>query len=735
MSQFKAEVVKFELSKHPDADKLSIATIRGWQCVVNTDGIKNDTLAVYIPIDAFTDKDHPLLGFLEGKKVKTKKLRGVISQGVLLPLSEVEKHFNRTFKEGDDLTKLLNLKKYVAPEDTDSTNESHATTERPTSLPKYTDIENWKNYPNIIKLGEEVVISEKLHGCLISNSKISLPDGSTKTIKELVETNYRGYVLGYDGTKVVNTKVLNTFNNGITEDWLNIEIYKTKTGSGSSLSCIKCTPNHKIFNLSTNKYVKASELKVGDKTLVTRYSWDLNSLQKQILIGKMLGDGSLCLRKNKTSSCITFGHKKEHEKYIDWTLAGLGSIAGNKQKEVISGYGTLMCKGKTIDCFQITEYFKNWNINTEKQFPESFINEVGPIALAFWYMDDGSLAHNEGQEDRANFATCSFSERSILNLCKVFEKFNIKATPIYRESYKGSKKYWRITLNCDEADKFFLLVAPYIPKVMRYKLPERYRNGTPWLPSYKSEYKKIITEGIIRKINKLKLTRSINKTKYDLETETHNFFCNGVLVHNSNASFALLDGKFYITSRNLVLRTEPKIIKYPLFSNEKLNLFLKKLRLLKYFSRNEVLPVPQTKWHLGAKCTGMYEKVSRISKLIGDRDVVVFGELLNTQKNFNYGLETNQYIIRAFDIYIPGHGYINYDDFKYLCNHADLITVPILKEGPLEEKDFNLRKGNSLELDASHIREGIVIKPKMERQDRSLGRVILKVISEDYLMR
>lgn len=176
MSTFKAEVVKYQLEKHPNADSLSIAKIRGWNCVVKTEEFldenlpefyRGQNLGVYIPIDALADKSHPLLGFLEGKKVKTVRLRGVVSQGVLLPLHKVVGTYllKKLPREGDDLTSVLNIKKWEEPvKPFGSRLGQMDSIVRPGWLSKYTDIENIKNYTNVILEGERVHISEKLHG-------------------------------------------------------------------------------------------------------------------------------------------------------------------------------------------------------------------------------------------------------------------------------------------------------------------------------------------------------------------------------------------------------------------------------------------------------------------------------------------------------------------------------------------------------------------------------------------
>ncbi len=52
MSEHKVEVVPFKLKPCPNSDRLSIAHIKGWQCVVRTEDFKNESLGIYIPIDS-----------------------------------------------------------------------------------------------------------------------------------------------------------------------------------------------------------------------------------------------------------------------------------------------------------------------------------------------------------------------------------------------------------------------------------------------------------------------------------------------------------------------------------------------------------------------------------------------------------------------------------------------------------------------------------------------------------
>ena len=152
--------------------------------------------------------------------------------------------------------------------------------------------------------------------------------------------------------------------------------------------------------------------------------------------------------------------------------------------------------------------------------PERIINDIDPISLAFWYMDDGSLTHIEGQEDRATISTCGFNQQDHEILTKALKKFNIE--PVVFES----KGYLSIRLNAPYAERFFLLIAPYIPPIMQYKLPVRYRGHLGWIPGEISQERQRVIEQQFINFT----PDNIKGTGYSIYTELGNLFCNEALI-------------------------------------------------------------------------------------------------------------------------------------------------------------------------------------------------------------
>lgn len=156
MSEFHIKVVRLgPIEKHPNADTLGITKVYDYPVLVRLGDYKEGDLAVYIPVDSVVPADDPQWAFLDGHcRVKAKKLRGIFSMGLLAKADP-------SWVEGQDVREALHITKYEPPEEMSTGGED----ERDCGyLPVYTDIEGLRRYPNKLIEGEEVVISEKLHG-------------------------------------------------------------------------------------------------------------------------------------------------------------------------------------------------------------------------------------------------------------------------------------------------------------------------------------------------------------------------------------------------------------------------------------------------------------------------------------------------------------------------------------------------------------------------------------------
>ena len=109
------------LSPIEGADKIEVATVLGWQCVVKKGEFNIGDKVVYIEVDSVVP-DTEQFDFLRDRKfrVRTIKLKGQISQGLVIPLSD------NTLEIGADVTKLLGIQEYMTPSEKEEFNRQTA---------------------------------------------------------------------------------------------------------------------------------------------------------------------------------------------------------------------------------------------------------------------------------------------------------------------------------------------------------------------------------------------------------------------------------------------------------------------------------------------------------------------------------------------------------------------------------------------------------------------------------
>lgn len=153
-----------------NADAIECAVVGGWNVVIKKGEFKVGDLAVYFEIDSWMPKE--LAPFLfegkvfegvEGARLRTKKLRGVVSQGLLLPVSIL----NANVEEGSDVTEVLGIKKWDKPLSPQLVGLAKGNF--PSFIPK-TDQERVQNLTKEIEArqGEEFEITLKLDGSSIT---------------------------------------------------------------------------------------------------------------------------------------------------------------------------------------------------------------------------------------------------------------------------------------------------------------------------------------------------------------------------------------------------------------------------------------------------------------------------------------------------------------------------------------------------------------------------------------
>jgi len=178
----------------------------------------------------------------------------------------------------------------------------------------------------------------------------------------------------------------------------------------------------------------------------------LTSLEREMVIGCLLGDGTLS-RSGKNYR-LRIEHSVKHSEYVTWKYGYLKRICISPVQHVVS-HSSL--RFGTVGHPQLSLLRHVW-YQTAKQIPNGL--ELTPFIIAIWFMDDGTK-----HRDTVDISIHSFSRASIEKLQKQLLKFRIDTT--VNSDSKGPRLYIRKK----SYPNFKKLVSPYIQKCIAYKLP------------------------------------------------------------------------------------------------------------------------------------------------------------------------------------------------------------------------------------------------------------------------
>ena len=164
MSSLIVEVCKIDgIEKRGNADKREGRQVKGWHEISKMGQYKVGDLVIFIPPDSIIPQEmiekYELTYMKNGGRIQTVKLRGVISQGLILPCPKGYE------KIGLDVSKTLGITKWQPPEPNFSFGGNQVSKKKINPLfDRYTEIENIKNFSSVFSENDNVVMLEKIHG-------------------------------------------------------------------------------------------------------------------------------------------------------------------------------------------------------------------------------------------------------------------------------------------------------------------------------------------------------------------------------------------------------------------------------------------------------------------------------------------------------------------------------------------------------------------------------------------
>lgn len=574
------------------ADNIELARVGGWRVIVNKEQFKPGDAAVFFEIDSLVPEAE-WSEFLRSKKfrVKTYKLNKfkVVSQGLLMPMDILPK--GKTFNVGDDVTKVLGVTYYVKEDNYRKAKDGNPNEKYNRMAAKYpklakkkwfrwlmkrmwgrkllfvflgrhidekkykfpawikrTDEERCENTPWITQSKEPFVCTEKIDGCFDYHTTVRTNEGHIP-IGKIVNQKLPVLIASYNEDKeiVEYKKIIDYHKIKVSHPILKIGVgYR---GHGNRDKYIVCTDNHEFY--TPTGWKRAKNLSRGD--IVYHFTESFPYEIKQLILGSLLGDA--CINSNSDSGgyrCVHFTQSDKQIDYFNYKKSILGKYAlGEKIRT--SGYGSLMHDIHTTTNLELNKFLNEYCMKNGKKFvTQEWCNELDPMGLAFWYMDDGSIFNRDNDKlgCRIHISTNGFSLKENETLINMLRgRFGIEATIGDKETYKG----YTLILDVKNTERFCSLIAPYVCDSMKYKLPKKYQN-------MKCCYDDICFDSDMNIVEvDIKSIEHIDEHKeyfFDLTVEdNHNYFAQSILVHNCSTTFFLDATKrkhdFGVCSRNV----------------------------------------------------------------------------------------------------------------------------------------------------------------------------------------
>ena len=299
--------------------------------------------------------------------------------------------------------------------------------------------------------------------------------------------------------------VVNWWRNGLTSTWARLWAPNGSRGNKP----IRVTPNHHMW--TPQGWREAGDLLPGD--LIAVASPVPSGQQDQVILGSLLGDGSLSGRKRESSlPHLDEAHSVKQRGYMLWKAAALDSL-GIATAETEQGDGT----GKRHPVIRMRTAAIASLLKYRSMKPEDMLSQLGPLGLAVWFMDDGSISLNrDGSVASAILHCCGFSEDFAQAAVAWLADLGVDAVVRHGGGYP------RVAANSKDADALLELIQSWMIRDGSHKIwcgghVEQGHGGYAFVPVLRNELS----------------VRPHREQRYDIEVaNTHTMIANGFVTSN-----------------------------------------------------------------------------------------------------------------------------------------------------------------------------------------------------------
>lgn len=392
-----------------------------------------------------------------------------------------------------------------------------------------------------------------MFGCFNYSTRVTLADGSQEKIGKIVNQKLPVEVMSYDPDRneIVPRKVVNWYDNGPAEEFLQFTVEKS---GGNGRAQFAATENHLVRTPAG--WSHAGDLAAGDRVMSMEEQL-LGEQQKQVILGSVMGDGNLSPnRRGRHGVRFRMGHGSKQEAYLDWKVTLFENVSCSR---TTNSRGAVFADFKPLP--ELNElYGAVYFGDGRKHLSWEYLKALTPLSLAVWYMDDGCFTlRSKGRQER----TAGGSGRSEICVEAIAPGSRERLVEHLRDTYgldvkltvRGARGISVLQFTTAATSRFHELIAPYVHPSMAYKILPRFHGRFSVATETEDPLQRLIPARVID-IHAKPRTRSMSR--FDIEVEgNHNYFVDGVMVHNSpettTGGKAL---KFYASVRLDVRRIE-----------------------------------------------------------------------------------------------------------------------------------------------------------------------------------
>lgn len=186
---------------------------------------------------------------------------------------------------------------------------------------------------------------------------------------------------------------------------------------------------------------------------------------KEIILGSLLGDGSLKIYKPYKNARFSFRHSLSQKDYFFWKMQQLQEISGKSffWEQEPNGLGGKMFRYQSKALETLTDLYRLAHKHGRLIIRRRWLNMLTPLSLAIWWLDDGSIICN-GR--RGVLCTDPFSYEDQKTITRYLGKvwhISVHIGKIRRERDGKQTEYYRLWFrSSEELKKFLRIIMPYV---------------------------------------------------------------------------------------------------------------------------------------------------------------------------------------------------------------------------------------------------------------------------------